>query len=61
MDAPVGTGFSYAKSWEGYNISDTLSAAEIYEFLRKVIQNYIITLLINLVNGNYSMIQLQKL
>lgn len=35
VDAPVGTGFSYAKSWEGYNISDTLSAAEIYEFLRK--------------------------
>jgi carboxypeptidase C (cathepsin A) len=29
LDAPVGTGFSYAKSWEGYNITDTLSADEI--------------------------------
>ena len=37
LDAPVGTGYSYAKTWEGYsNMSDTLSAAEIYEFFRKV-------------------------
>ena len=43
VDAPVGTGFSYAKSSEGYNISDTLAAAELYEFLLKVIKNYIIT------------------
>ncbi|KAM5549703.1 serine carboxypeptidase-like 18 [Rosa sericea] len=36
LDAPVGTGYSYAKTWEGYsNMSDTLSAAETYEFLRK--------------------------
>ncbi|KAK7851876.1 serine carboxypeptidase-like 18 [Quercus suber] len=35
LDAPVGSGFSYAKNWEGYNISDTSSVAEIYEFLRK--------------------------
>ncbi|KAK7851874.1 serine carboxypeptidase-like 1 [Quercus suber] len=31
----VGTGFSYAKSLEGYNTSDTLAAAELYEFLLK--------------------------
>nr|POE52783.1 serine carboxypeptidase-like 1 [Quercus suber] len=35
VDAPVGTGFSYAKSSEGYNISDTLGVAELYEFLQK--------------------------
>ncbi|KAM3683707.1 hypothetical protein ACB094_12G167300 [Castanea mollissima] len=35
VDAPVGTGFSYAKSSEGYNISDTLAVAELYEFLQK--------------------------
>ena len=49
LDAPVGSGFSYAKNWEGYNISDTSSVAEIYEFLRKVIQNYILITLLNLV------------
>ncbi|XP_041010667.1 serine carboxypeptidase-like 2 [Juglans microcarpa x Juglans regia] len=35
LDAPVGTGFSYAKSWELYNSSDTSSTAQTYEFLRK--------------------------
>ncbi|XP_030934092.1 serine carboxypeptidase-like 7 isoform X2 [Quercus lobata] len=35
VDAPVGTGFSYANSSEGYNISDTLAVAELYEFLQK--------------------------
>lgn len=35
VDGPVGTGFSYAKSSEGYNISDTLAVAELYDFLRK--------------------------
>ncbi|XP_059445961.1 serine carboxypeptidase-like 7 isoform X2 [Corylus avellana] len=35
VDEPVGTGFSYAKSAEGYNISDTLAASELYDFLRK--------------------------
>ncbi|XP_011030309.1 PREDICTED: serine carboxypeptidase-like 18 isoform X3 [Populus euphratica] len=35
VDAPVGTGFSYSTTWEGYDVSDTLSAAETYEFLRK--------------------------
>jgi carboxypeptidase C (cathepsin A) len=36
LDAPVGTGFSYANSWEGYSMTDTLSAAQTYTFLRKV-------------------------
>ncbi|XP_048128748.1 serine carboxypeptidase-like 18 [Rhodamnia argentea] len=35
LDAPVGTGFSYARTWTSYNSSDTLSAAQTYEFLRK--------------------------
>ncbi|KAL3730243.1 hypothetical protein ACJRO7_027276 [Eucalyptus globulus] len=35
LDQPVGTGFSYANSWESYNINDNISAAESYEFLRK--------------------------
>ncbi|XP_021822235.1 serine carboxypeptidase-like 7 isoform X2 [Prunus avium] len=35
LDAPVGTGFSYATTWEGYNVSDTSHAAQTYQFLRK--------------------------
>ncbi|KAF8034225.1 hypothetical protein BT93_C0494 [Corymbia citriodora subsp. variegata] len=35
LDQPVGAGFSYANSWESYNINDIVSAAETYEFLRK--------------------------
>ncbi|KAI6678196.1 hypothetical protein NL676_038992 [Syzygium grande] len=35
LDEPVGTGFSYANSWESYVINDYVSAAETYEFLRK--------------------------
>ncbi|GAY48758.1 hypothetical protein CUMW_114180 [Citrus unshiu] len=31
----IGTGFSYANSWEGYIMNDTLSATQIYHFLRK--------------------------
>lgn len=38
MDEPVGAGFSYAKTSEGYNISDTLAVAQLYDFLRKVIE-----------------------
>ncbi|KAM7470520.1 hypothetical protein LguiA_008703 [Lonicera macranthoides] len=35
LDAPVNTGFSYSKTWQSYNSSDTLSAAHTTEFLRK--------------------------
>ncbi|XP_050366801.1 serine carboxypeptidase-like 18 [Argentina anserina] len=41
LDAPVGTGYSYAKTWEGYsNMSDTISSAETYEFIRKWLINH---------------------
>ncbi|PIN26500.1 Serine carboxypeptidases (lysosomal cathepsin A) [Handroanthus impetiginosus] len=35
IDAPVGTGFSYFTTSEGYLISDTKSASDSYLFLRK--------------------------
>ncbi|KAK3412257.1 hypothetical protein EUGRSUZ_I01042 [Eucalyptus grandis] len=40
LDAPVGTGFSYATTPTAYNISDTSSAAQTYEFLRKWLVSY---------------------
>ena len=40
IDAPVGTGFSYATNSEAYEISDTLSATQTHEFLRKVRKFY---------------------
>ena len=36
IDAPVGAGFSYATTSEGYYTSDTKSAQQSYIFLRKV-------------------------
>ncbi|KAK2996301.1 hypothetical protein RJ639_026114 [Escallonia herrerae] len=35
LDAPVGSGFSYATTSEGYHSSDTKSAKDTYTFLRK--------------------------
>ncbi|XP_059447637.1 serine carboxypeptidase-like 13 [Corylus avellana] len=40
IDAPVGAGFSYAKSSEGYYTSDTKSAVQTYTFLRKWLLNH---------------------
>ncbi|OAY45118.1 serine carboxypeptidase-like 12 [Manihot esculenta] len=35
VDAPVGSGYSYANSAQGYYVSDTISVAQIHVFLRK--------------------------
>ncbi|EEF40333.1 serine carboxypeptidase-like 2 [Ricinus communis] len=40
IDAPVGSGFSYATTNEGANTSDTLSAHQSYIFLRKWLMNH---------------------
>ncbi|CAL2279416.1 unnamed protein product [Prunus armeniaca] len=40
LDQPVGSGFSYAKSWEGYETGDISSAAHTYEFLRKWLKDH---------------------
>ncbi|XP_041009696.1 serine carboxypeptidase-like 18 isoform X2 [Juglans microcarpa x Juglans regia] len=40
LDAPVGSGFSYARTSQGYNITDTISAAQTYQFLRKWLINH---------------------
>ncbi|KAK6916311.1 Peptidase S10, serine carboxypeptidase [Dillenia turbinata] len=40
VDEPVGTGFSYATNSQGYNISSTLTAEELYTFLRKWLINH---------------------
>ncbi|KAI4296375.1 hypothetical protein L6164_036338 [Bauhinia variegata] len=36
IDAPVGTGFSYATNSEGYQLSDSISAWQTHKFLRKL-------------------------
>ncbi|XP_059647902.1 serine carboxypeptidase-like 18 isoform X1 [Cornus florida] len=40
LDSPVGTGFSYAKTWEAYNTSDSLVVEQAYSFLRKWLVNH---------------------
>ncbi|XP_016650433.1 PREDICTED: serine carboxypeptidase-like 1 [Prunus mume] len=40
LDQPVASGFSYAKSWEGYETGDISSAAHTYEFLRKWLKDH---------------------
>ncbi|KAL9264631.1 Serine carboxypeptidase-like 18-like protein [Drosera capensis] len=40
LDAPVGTGFSYSNSSSAYNISDTTSTNQTYQFLRKWLKNH---------------------
>ncbi|KAG8368498.1 hypothetical protein BUALT_Bualt15G0051900 [Buddleja alternifolia] len=40
IDSPVGTGFSYATTSQGYTSSDTKSAKQNYAFLRKWLLNH---------------------
>lgn len=40
IDQPAGTGYSYAKTSEGYNCNDTLSVTLTYDFLRKWLMDH---------------------
>ncbi|KAM7474763.1 hypothetical protein LguiB_022006 [Lonicera macranthoides] len=40
LDAPIGTGYSYGKTSEAYTSSDTLSATQTSEFLRKWLRDH---------------------
>uniref|UniRef100_A0A5B7BNJ9 Serine carboxypeptidase-like 18 n=1 Tax=Davidia involucrata TaxID=16924 RepID=A0A5B7BNJ9_DAVIN len=40
LDAPVGTGFSYATTSSGYTSSDTKAAKDTYKFLRKWLMDH---------------------
>ncbi|KAL6347616.1 hypothetical protein AAG906_026144 [Vitis piasezkii] len=41
LDAPVGTGFSYATTTQAYTTSDTLSAIQTIEFLKKWLNDHL--------------------
>ncbi|KAF8377659.1 hypothetical protein HHK36_031043 [Tetracentron sinense] len=41
VDLPVGTGFSYARSWRGYETGDIKSSQHAYQFLRKWLLNHL--------------------
>ncbi|XAR51158.1 Sinapoylglucose--sinapoylglucose O-sinapoyltransferase [Bertholletia excelsa] len=40
VDVPVGSGFSYSKTQEGYYVDDSKHAKQTYEFLRKWLNSY---------------------
>ncbi|XP_059453626.1 serine carboxypeptidase-like 18 isoform X2 [Corylus avellana] len=40
LDAPVGTGFSYSESYNGYIMDDYKHVAQVYEFLQKWLREY---------------------
>ncbi|XP_074279098.1 serine carboxypeptidase-like 18 [Silene latifolia] len=40
LDSPVGTGFSYATTYDGYYSNDTLQSSHIYHFLTKWLMNH---------------------
>ncbi|XP_059654701.1 serine carboxypeptidase-like 17 [Cornus florida] len=54
LDAPVGSGFSYSTSQEGYYMDDYQSSAQTYEFLRKWLKDHPQFLLHNLYIGGDS-------
>lgn len=49
LDWPVGAGFSYATTPEGYHTSDSESPEDIYAFLRKVSKSTYIIIHIGLI------------
>ncbi|KAK9286601.1 hypothetical protein L1049_015001 [Liquidambar formosana] len=54
LDAPVGTGFSYARAPEGWPTSDSSSAEQSYQFLRKWLDEHIEYLPVQLFIGGDS-------
>ncbi|KAJ9159381.1 hypothetical protein P3X46_024890 [Hevea brasiliensis] len=54
LDAPVGSGFSYARTPEGWHISDSESAEQSYQFLKKWLLEHPQYLLLQLYIGGDS-------